>query len=696
MIKLLALFTLIFSSLAVAIDSQAEPVAEKSPTKLEAHGDIRFDNYFWMKQKESEKVLSYLKEENAYTEAQLKDTKALQETLYEEMKKRIKEDDQSVPYKMGDYFYYTKIKKGQEYSVHCRKKGSMDAEEEVLLDANQLAVGVDSLQLGEIEIHPNDMLAAYGVDNKGDRVYTIYFKDLKTGKLLSQKIEDVTDNYVWAESGNILFYAKHDPETLRSDKIYRYDLDKNKSELIYTEKDEKFDVGIAKSSDGEFLFLSSTSPLSSEVRFIRAHKPLEKWNMFLPREKNLKYDILSGGDRFYIYTNYKAQNFRLMETSLKDFQKKNWREVIPHRQDVFMEGVDVFKNHIVVSERTNALPQLFIYLRDKKVGDYVKFPDPAYVVSLGDNPEYDTTTVRYQFESLNRPPSVFDYNILSKNSIKLKEREVDGFNSSDYISERIYANANTDGVKIPVTVVYKKGFIKNGSAPMVLYSYGSYGDSVEPYFDSKVLSLLNRGFIYAIAHVRGGSEMGRRWYEDGKFLKKKNTFTDFISVAEFLAKEQYAHPKKMFAWGESAGGLLIGAVLNLRPNLFLGVTAKVPFVDVVTTMLDSTLPLTTGEYEEWGNPNDKKYYDYMKSYSPYDNVGALNYPHMLVTTGLNDSQVSYWEPTKWVAKIRDSRLDPSKLLLLKIEMDAGHGGRSGRFHYLKEEALTYAFFLKCL
>jgi oligopeptidase B len=675
----------------MAAEPQA-PIAEKIPTKLKKHGDTRIDNYFWMRQK-NEKVINHLKAENAYTEEVMKDTKDLQAKLYEEMKGRIKEEDETVPYKDGGYLYYSRTQKGDEYSIYCRKKDVTGSFEQILLNVNQMAAGLDFIRVTFPKFHPNEQLFAYAVDTKGDRVFTIYFKDMNTGLVLDQKIENVTSNFTWAMTGKVLFYAKHDPKTLRADRIYKYDLDTGKHKLVYNEKDEKYEAMVYKTQAEKHIFISSDSTLSSEVHYIPADQPNAKFKLIAKREKNHEYSVIDGVDRFYIRTNWNAKNFRIMETTLKNPAKKNWTETIPHRADTYVEGLDVFKDYIVLSERNNGLTKINVLKKGEKAGTYISFPDPAYTVSVDDNAEYDTTKVRYTFLSMNRPYSVFDFDIQKNESKLLKEKEVPGYKSSDYTSERVFATA-TDGTKIPVSLVYKNGTKKDGSAPLFVYGYGSYGLSTDPYFSPVRVSLLDRGFVFAIIHVRGGQEMGRAWYDDGKFFKKKNTFTDFIAGTEYLLKEKYGNPKKVFANGGSAGGLLMGAVMNMRPDLYTGIIADVPFVDVVTTMLDSSLPLTTGEYEEWGNPNNKKYYEYMKSYSPYDNVTAQAYPNLLVTTGLNDSQVPFWEPTKWVQKIRELRTDKSKLLMMKVELEVGHGGKSGRFEYLHEEALAFSFVLK--
>ena len=680
-------------ALVKAQDNIVEPKAAKIPKILKKHGDVRIDNYFWMREKTDEKVLSHLKAENDYTKAIMKETQDLQEKLYTEMRARIKEEDQSVAYKDGDYLYYSKTLKGQEYPIYCRKSIEIKSAEQILIDVNELAGDLDYINVTSLEIHPNQQLMAYAVDTKGDRVFTIYFKDLVSGKLLSEKIENVTESIVWAETGKILFYAKQDPKTLRSDKIYQYNLETGKHKLVFTEKDEKFDAYVFKTLAKKFIYIGSHSTLSSEVRYIPSDKTDSKFKIILPRENKHEYSVAETDNQFIILTNWKAKNFRLMTVDFKDTKKNKWKDVIPHREDVLLSNYVVFKNFIALEERSKGLTQLGILKTGENNEKYINFPDPAYFVSLGTNAEFDQKMLRYDFGSMNRPYSVYDYDIEKQESIRLKEKEVPGYKSDDYVSERVFAKAS-DGAMIPISIVYKKGLKKDGSAPLFVYGYGSYGMSTDPYFTPTRVSLLDRGFVFAIIHARGGSEMGRSWYEDGKFFKKKNTFTDFIEGTEFLVSQKYGNSKKVYANGGSAGGLLMGAIINMRPDLYNGVIADVPFVDVVTTMLDSSLPLTTGEYEEWGNPNNKKYYDYMKSYSPYDNVKAQNYPNLLVTTGLNDSQVSYWEPAKWVAKLREMRTDKSKLLLMKVEMEVGHGGKSGRFEYLREEAIAQAFVLK--
>lgn len=689
--SILLLCQLSFVSISYVHAQITEPVVQKKPYAMTIHEDTRVDNYYWVKDKKNPEVIKHLNAENAYTKAVTKELKPLQDKLYKEMRARIKEADKTYPVKDKKYLYFTETLTGKEYPVYKRQKiGS--AKIETMIDVNQLAKGKAFIRVSHPDVHPNEQLIAYAVDTKGDRIFTIFFKDLKTNKLLKDKIEEVTGDMAWAESGKVLFYSKQDPQTLRSDKVFRYDMETKKSTLIYEEKDEKFDVGVYKTLTDKYIFIYSASTLSSEGRYVAADKPFDEFKIFLPRENEHEYFVVDGGDKFIVRTNWLAKNFRLVEVPYDNTTKDQWKNVLPVNENIFLEDVRVFKNYIVINERENGLTQIKVFDRSNKQSENINFPDPTYTVSIGDNEEFETNKVRYDYISMTRPNSVYDYEASSKKSQLLKQKEVPTYNPENYKSERLFATAS-DGTKIPVSIVYKKGLEKNSSAPLLVYGYGSYGMSMDPYFSNAVVGLLDRGFVFAIAHIRGGSEMGRPWYEHGKFLEKKNTFTDFIAVTEHLIKEKYANPKHVYAEGGSAGGLLMGAVLNLRPDLYDGVIAEVPFVDVVTTMLDSSIPLTTGEYEEWGNPNEVRYYRYMKSYSPYDNVTAQAYPNILVTTGLNDSQVGYWEPTKWVAKMRELRTDKSKQLIMKIEMEVGHGGKSGRFEYLKETAFEYAFLI---
>jgi oligopeptidase B len=667
------------------------PQAAEHPHEVQGGGDVRQDPYYWMKDRENPKVIQYLNDENAYLEEALKPVKSLREKLYTEIRGRIKEDDSSVPFRLGPYYYYSRYEQGKEYPIYVRKKDSLTAPEEILLDVNDLAKGESYMAVPFPQPSPDHTKLLYAADNQGRRFYHLYVKDLKTGKLVGQAIKNTTGDAVWAEDNHTIFYAKQHPETLRSQWVYRHELDKKKDDLVFEEKDETFSLSLGKSRTRDFLFIVSGSTLSTEWRYLDAKKPQGKFEIFLPRERDHEYAIEDGGDAFYIVTNWKAKNFRLMKAPRHATVKEKWAEVIPHRADVLLEDVDFFKTHFARSERRDGLSRIVVVDRQTGTEHEIKFPDPTYVVSGGRNLEYGADFFRYNYESPNRPDTVFDFDFHQQTSAIRKQRETPNLDPTQYVSERLWAPAR-DGTKIPVSIVYKKGFQKNGKAPLYQYGYGSYGLTMEPEFGVDYFSLLDRGFVYAIAHIRGGSEMGRYWYEDGKLLKKKNTFTDFIDVTEFLVKQGYADPKRVYIEGGSAGGLLMGAVTNMRPDLYKGVHAAVPFVDVLTTMLDESIPLTTGEYDEWGDPRKPEYYKYMKEYSPYDNVTAKAYPNILISSGLHDSQVQYWEPTKWAAKLRKLNTSGS-LILLHTEMDAGHSGASGRFESIKDTALTYAFFL---
>lgn len=676
-----------------AQDMQA-PKAKKTEKKLSIHGDTRIDNYYWLNDRENPEVIDYLKAENAYTKAMLKPTEKLQAEMFQEIKSRIKEDDSSVPYKLNGYWYETKFEKGKEYPIYQRYKENLSAQAEVMFDVNQMAEGHAYYQLGGINISPNNRYAAFGVDNVSRRIYTIQIKDLSSGKILKDKIENTTGSSVWAADNKTLFYTRKDA-TLRAYQIWKHTVgtDQSEDELVYEEKDETFNVYVYKSKSRAYIIIGSSSTVSDEYRFIKADEPNAKFQIFQPRERNLEYSIEHYQDKFYIQTNKdNALNFKIMTTPINKTTKENWVEFIPYRKDVLIEGFEVFKDFLVVEERKNGLTQMNIRSWDGKENYYLPFKEETYNAGSSVNTDFDTHLFRYSYTSLTTPNSVIDFDMVNKTSEIKKEQEVlGGFDKNNYTSERIWVEAR-DGKLVPVSIVRRKDTKLNASTPLLLYAYGSYGYSMEAYFSSSRLSLLDRGFVYAIAHIRGGEEMGREWYEDGKMLNKKNTFYDFIDVAKNLIERHYTSAKHLYAMGGSAGGLLMGAVINMEPQLFNGAIAQVPFVDVVTTMLDDSIPLTTGEYDEWGNPNEKIYYDYMKSYSPYDNIEAKDYPHLLVTTGLHDSQVQYWEPAKWVAKLRDLKTDQN-LLLLETNMDTGHGGASGRFESLKEVALEYAFLL---
>ncbi|MHC1704046.1 MAG: S9 family peptidase [Tenuifilaceae bacterium] len=668
------------------------PIAEKKPFELVQFGDTRIDPYYWLNQRDSANVLSYLNAENAYTKAIMKHTEPFQKSLFEELKSRIKEEDVSVPYLDNGYYYYSRYEEGKEYPIYCRKKGSLESTEEILLDVNVLAEGQDYCQVAGLEISPDNKILAYGLDTISRRQYIIYFKDLASGKLLNSQIINTTGSVAWANDNKTVFYTIKD-ESLRPYKIFRHsieDVDSNNDKLIFHEADETYNSGVFNTKSKAYIMITSGSTLSSEYRFLDANNPSGEFKVIQPRERGLEYSVSHFGDKFYITTNLNAVNFRLMETPINKTSKENWKEIIPHREDVLLEGIDIFKNFLVVLERKDALTKLRVISWKDKSEYYVDFNEDVYTVNPTTNIEFDTPWLRYSYTSLTTPSSTIEFNMESKERKLLKQVQVlGGFDQSNYETKRLWATAN-DGVKIPISIVYKKGVKLDGSNPALIYGYGSYGYSMDVYFSSSRLSLLDRGFVYAIAHIRGGQELGRKWYEDGKLLKKMNTFTDFIACSEFLINEKYTSPDKLFANGGSAGGLLMGTIVNLRPDLYKGVIADVPFVDVVTTMLDTSIPLTTGEFDEWGNPTDSVYYFYMKSYSPYDQVKAQNYPNMLVTSGYHDSQVQYFEPAKWVAKLRDIKTDNNQLLF-KIDMETGHGGASGRFKVLNDIAFEYAW-----
>jgi oligopeptidase B len=673
------------------------PVAEKIPHDRIIHNDTVSDPYYWMidffkKGPKSEEIVAYLEAENNYTDQMMAQTKSFQEELFNEMKNRIKEKDESVPVFKNGYYYYTRTETGKEYYKYCRKKGNLSAKEEVLLDVDAMAEGYAYFAVSGFQVSPDNKLLAYAVDTVSRRQYDIHIKNLETGKNLPDVISSSNGNMTWANDNKTLFYTYNNPETLLSEKIKRHLLntDASKDVVVYEEKDKTNYIGVGKSKNNQFIHIVSRATLSSETFYIDASKPDAVFTSFQPRMKDVLYQVISMGDRFLIRTNWNAKNFRLMECPLTKTGKENWKEVIPHRKDVLLGGVEEFKNYLVISERKNGLVELLVMNLSNKKEHYLDFGEAAYTASVSGNPEYDSKEVRYAYSSLTTPASVYDYNMVTRTKKLMKQTEVvGGYNSNDYHSERVYATA-PDGTKVPVSIVYKKGFVKDGNAPLLLYAYGSYGSSIDASFSIPRLSLLDRGFVYAIAHIRGGQEMGRQWYEDGKMMKKKNTFTDFIDVGKFLVKEKYTSSKHLYGQGGSAGGLLIGAVINMAPDLFHGVIAQVPFVDVVNTMLDESIPLTTNEFDEWGNPKEAAAYAYMKSYSPYENVEKKKYPNMLVTTGLHDSQVQYFEPAKWVAKLRDMKTG-DQVLLLHTNMKFGHGGASGRFDYLKDVALSYAF-----
>lgn len=678
------------------------PVAEKIAHEL-TDGGTRNDNYYWMKlteeqknaekkDEQTQKVLDYLTAENDYLKAKTQHTQALQEKIYKEIIGRIKQTDESVPYKDNGYWYYTRYEEGQEYPIHCRKKGTLESSEEILLNVNEMAKGHDYYSITGLEISEDNNLLAFAEDSVSRRRYTVYVKDLKTGKIVGQSIPNTEGYVVWANDNKTFFYTKKDSITLLSRWIIKHKLNTDPANdvIAYEEKDNTFYLGISKTKSDKYLVITSSSTLTDDYQILDANTPEGKFKSFTARERDHKYTIDHYQDKFYIVTNWDALNFRLMETPIGKTAKEFWKEKIPHRKDTLLEEIDIFKNYLVVSERAKANTHMRVIDQRKGTQHYLNFGEEAYTVYPSINLEFDTDLLRYGYTSLTTPSSTFDYNMTTKEKTLLKQQEVvGGYNPAEYQTERLWATAD-DGTQIPMSIVYKKGLQKTGNNPTLLYGYGSYGASMDPYFSVTRLSLLDRGFVYAIAHIRGGQEMGRQWYEDGKMFKKKNTFSDFINCAEFLIDEKYTQPEKLFAMGGSAGGLLMGAVANMRPDLFKGIIAKVPFVDIVTTMLDESIPLTTGEFDEWGNPKSPESYMYMMEYSPYDQVKAQNYPNMMVTTGLHDSQVQYWEPAKWVAKLREMKTD-NNTIVLRTNMETGHGGTTGRFKVYKEIAEEFAF-----
>lgn len=682
------------SFLFLKISKITPPKATKQPQELRMHDDVRIDDYYWFNERENPEVLKYLNAENAYTKVKLKHTEAFQRKLFEEMKGRIKEDDSSVPYKLNGYWYFTRFEKGHDYPIYVRKKELESGEEEVLFDCNAMAKDYKYFKLGSIAISPDNSLACFSVDTVSRRQYTLQVKNLVTGELYADKIENTTGSASWANDSKTFYYTEKDPVTLRSHKIKKHILHTpvNTDVEIYHEKDDTFNTYVYKTKSRKYIVIGSSSTLTTEYRILEADNPSGEFKVFEPRSRGHEYSISHFEDSFYMLSNADgAENFKLLKTSIHSTGKKYWEEVLPHRTSVLLEDIDIFESHLVVEERENGLNRFRIMSWDGREDYYIPFESETYTASIGNNPEIDSDTLRYSYNSLITPSSVIDYNLKTRTSEVKKEQEVLGgtFDKNNYTAERVWVTAR-DGVKVPVSLVYRKDLKKDGENPLLLYGYGSYGATIDPYFSTIRLSLLDRGFIYAIAHIRGGEYLGRHWYESGKLLHKKNTFFDFIDCTKYLIDNNYTSQKHMYAYGGSAGGLLMGVVINENPELYRGVIATVPFVDVVTTMLDDTIPLTTGEYDEWGNPHEKEYYFYMKSYSPYDNVEKKKYPNMLVTTGLHDSQVQYWEPAKWVAKLRDFKQDQNTLLL-HVDMNTGHGGASGRFESLKEVAMEYAF-----
>ena len=693
------------NSMTKNISGLTPPVAEKMDSVLTAHGDTRIDPYFWMRlsddqknaenpDEQTQKVIDYLNAENDFKDKVMSHTEGFQQKLYDEIVGRIKQTDESVPYFNRGYWYYLKYEEGKEYPIYCRKKGSLEATEEIMLDANERAQGHDYYNTSGLNVSPDNKILAFAEDTVSRRIYTYRFKNLETGEILSDEIENTNPGGAWAKDNATFFYTTKNKVSLLSEKIWRHRLgqDNTNDDMVYHEKNPAFYIGVYNTKSDDYIIIYNSSTIVSDYHFLSADDPTGKFRQFTPREKKHEYSISHYNDKFYIVTNWDATNFRLMETPVNATSKENWKEVIAHRDDVLMEGIDIFSNHLVISERSNALTQIRVMDQKNSKEYYLDFGEPAYVASTSTNPEFKTSKLRFTYSSLTTPRSTIDYDMNTKTrEVKKQQEVIGGHEPGDYTTERLYADSR-DGVKVPISLVYKKGKRKGNETPLLLYAYGSYGHTIDPNFSSVRLSLLDRGFTFAIAHIRGGQAMGRQWYEDGKMFEKKNTFNDFVDCAKFLIHENYTSADHLYAMGGSAGGLLMGAVVNQAPELFNGVIAAVPFVDVVSTMMDETIPLTSNEFDEWGNPKNKDSYDYMLSYSPYDQIEEKDYPNLLITTGLFDSQVQYWEPAKWIAKLRDKKTD-NNILIMNTNMEAGHGGASGRFKRYRETALEYAFFL---
>ena len=680
------------------------PDAIIKPHELTMHGDTRIDNYYWMRLTDEQKnakdpdqqtqdVVEYIYQENQYTQSNLSHTRKLQNTIFDEMVSRIKKDDESVPYLKNGYYYYSRYEKDKEYRIHCRKKGSLDAKEEILLDENILAKGYDYFSIGGLSISPNNKWLAFGVDTVSRRVYEIRFKNLESGDILDETIENSTGGVAWANDNETVFYTSKNETTLLGEKIWRHKIGSNNlDEMVYHETDETFYNGVYRSKSGKFIIIYHSSTLITDYQILNADNPNGKFTRFTPRDFDHEYSIDHYNDKFYIITNWKAKNNRLMQTPDTKTNISNWREVLPQRDTVHLLSLEVFKDNLVINERKQGLRQLRIINQQSGDDRYIEFDEEAYTSWISVNEEFDTDILRFSYSSLVTPTSTYDYNMNSGERTLLKQSEVvGGYDPKQYMSKRIYATAR-DGNTIPISIVYRSDKKDTQAQNLLLYGYGAYGNTIDPFFSSSRLSLLDRGFIYAIAHIRGGQVYGRQSYDDGKMLNKKNTFYDFIDAGKHLIDEKITSSDKLFAVGGSAGGLLIGAVVNMEPSLWKGAIAAVPFVDVVTTMADPTIPLTTGEWKEWGDPREKKYYDYILSYSPYDQIKDIEFPNLLITSGYFDSQVQYWEPLKYVAKLRDAWKGQNKLYL-HMNMEAGHSGKSGRFRRYRESALEYAFLL---
>ena len=670
------------------------PVADKIPVSFKKFNDIRIDDYYWLKERENPEVIDYLERENDYYEKMTSHTLDLQNKLFKEIKDKIKEDDESVPYFLNGYWYKTKYKEGLDYPVYTRFKDSLNNNEEILFDCNELAKKHDYFNLSNFQISPDNKIVAFSTDVVSRRLYSVQFKNLVTGKVYSDKIINSSGSFAWANDNSTLFYTSRDVNTLRNDKIFKHVLntDYKNDELVYFEKDETFYTNVSKSKSKKFIIISSFSTLTSEFQFLPADNINESFKLFNKRKRGVEYSINHYDDHFYIITNKdKAYNYKLMKTKISETSSENWTDVVEHRKNVLIEGIDIFKDHLVVSERVDGLNRINIKKWDDSENYFLNFDNETFSSNTTTNLDFNSKKLNYAYNSLNEPYSVIEFDMITKEKTVLKQHKVldKNFSKDNYVTERIWADSQ-DGNQIPISLIYKKGIKRDGSNPLLIYGYGSYGNTIDPSFSISRLSLLDRGFIYAISHVRGSEYLGRDWYENGKLLNKKNSFNDFVDSTKFLISEGYTSAEHCYAYGGSAGGLLMGAVINMAPELYNGVIAAVPFVDVITTMLDETIPLTTSEYDEWGNPNQKEYYEYMMSYSPYDNVSKLKYPNLLVTTGLHDSQVQYWEPAKWVAKLRDYKQDQN-YLFLNTNMETGHGGSSGRFEAIKDLAKEYAF-----
>jgi len=675
-------------------DFPAPPVAEVIPDTFSNFGQTRIDNYYWLKDKNNPKVIDYLKAENAYTDTVMASTKALQQTIYDEIIGRIKEDDESYPSFSDGYYYYSRTEKGKQYRTYCRRKGTLDAPEEIIFDVNKMAEGKPTYIFRGYSISPDNSKAAYFYNETGSYAeFIMKVKDLASGKDVGFTVNGAT-SVAWANDNKTLFYGIVD-NTLRSYRILRQVLDGSRADLVYEETDARFSTYVSGSKTKQYIFISSASSTTADERYIPADKPLEQFKVFLPRVQDVEYSVYPHKEKFFVrYKDKENLNGKIYETPLTSHEDRNtWKEFLAHDKNVRIEGIDILRDYVTIELRRNGLSEI-IAKPASGIGEIktIAFPEPVYSAGLNGNPEYDATTFRYSYTSLNRPGTLYEYNIATGEAVKLKEQEIpSGFNPDDYVVERLWATA-PDGVKVPMAIVYKKGLKKDGTNPALIYSYGSYGSSSDVSFSTSLYSLIDRGFVYALAQIRGGSDLGEQWYEEGKLLHKKNTFTDFIACSELLVNEKYTSTNKLAAMGGSAGGLLMGAVTNMRPDLYQTIVAQVPFIDVINTMLDDTLPLTTGEYEEWGNPNEEEYYNYMLSYSPYDNIKAQNYPNMLITGGINDSQVLFHEPTKYVAKLRALKTDDN-LVLLHMNMDSGHGGATGRYDGIKDTAFEFAFIL---